>query len=118
MQTQVFRHLALESDKFKDLMIEAKELLDKTMTCKYNLANLENLENYDLWSKYILSDVGPEINSPGYKISFLQVMSIILVLRAEKEEPIPDTQPVQKEEKIINFLSYKASKENDKLYNM
>ncbi len=116
MKNQPNRYLVLENDHFKDVMLEARELYNKAESPKYNIMNAESLKFYDLWSPYILNDL-PFAKAAGFKVAFLQIMSIVMANRGEREEK----DQVQKKEtvqdnKIINFLAYKSAKNRQSIY--
>ena len=100
----------MDSDLFGRIMREAKDLIKLAELPKYDLMNEEGLKLYDLWAPYVLKDLASQyIFSPGYKISFTQVMSVLLALKSEKRDFIVEL-PEEIEEKksnIINFSSYK-----------
>ncbi len=122
MKPQHNHYLILENDHFKEIMLEAKDLIKKSEKLKYSLMHEESLNFYDSWAPYVLDDMPSTIvNSPGFKISFLQVMSNILALKGEQEEPVKVEQeePVENQDnKIINFLAYKSSKNPENIYSI
>lgn len=121
MQTQLHQNLILNRHDFREIMKEAKGLIKRTKQSKYNLMHEQSLELYDLWSPYVLDDFPSEmVNSPGFKLAFMQVMSIIMALNGEKEEIIPSVEKIQyqiDDTNIINFLAYRSSKISDGIYN-
>ena len=116
MQTKVNQCLILENDHFKEVMFEAKELMNKAQRYKYNLMHDQSFEYYNFWAPYVLNDIPSDfVNSPGYKIAFLQVMSILMAMKGEQAHH--KTQKIKNDTNIINFLSYKASKIDYNIYN-
>lgn len=103
--------LLIDRDLFRMMMREAKDVLRLAELPKYDLMNEEGLKLYDFWSSYVLNDIpSKNVNSPGYKMAFIQVMSVLLALKSEKKNYGTDISEHPQEKiksNIINFLSYK-----------
>ena len=118
MQTHTSQDLILDKHDFREVMKEAKELMEMAKKFKYNLMHEHSLDLYSLWAPYVLNDIpSSHVQAPGYKIAFLQVMSIVLAMKGEaKEFPKENKEEIKiehEENKVINFLSYKSNKNNN-----
>lgn len=122
MQTNHTSHLVLDRHEFRDIMKEAKHLIDGAKRLKYNLMHEHSLETYDLWAPYVLDDIPTsQVNSPGYKIAFLQVMSIVLAMKGNDISSFPKVEEkknIKEENNIINFSSYKSNRNMKNLISM
>lgn len=74
--------MTVESDRFRILMKEAYELSCIAQQPKYNLQSEESLRLYDIWAPYVMNSQ-ESINSTGYKIFIIEMMSILLVMKDE-----------------------------------
>jgi hypothetical protein len=82
MSTQSVQ-MTLETNKFRELLREAYELSLISYEPKYDLKNEESLRNYELWAPYIMKNQ-KQINSIGYKVFMIELMSILLVMKDEE----------------------------------
>ncbi len=82
MNTQSVQ-MVLETNKFRELMREAYELSCIAQQPKYNLQSEESLIEYEKWAPYVLN-TGSNINSVGFKIHMIEMMSILLVMKDEE----------------------------------
>lgn len=106
----------MDKDLYRMLMREAKEIILLSSQPKYDLMHEEGLQLYDKWAPYVLDNIPAKyVNSPGYKMAFTQVMSVLLAIKSEKRFfniTIPVFDIEEKEDNIINFLNYKRTKQN------
>ena len=113
-QTKANIHLVLEKNPFREVMFEAGELLREAMLPKNNLMHAQSLELYDFWAPYMMFVPKHIYESPGYKIAFTQVMSIIMALREkEPKKYMPNVDFSMYEEKdtnVVSFSNFKANK--------
>ena len=82
MNTQSVQ-MVLDTNKFRELMREAYELSCIAQQPKYNLQSEESLIEYEKWAPYVLN-TGSNINSVGFKIHMIEMMSILLVMKDEE----------------------------------
>lgn len=82
MSTQSVQ-MVLETNRFRELMREAYELSCIAQQPKYNLQSEESLIEYEKWAPYVLN-TGSNINSVGFKIHMIEMMSILLVMKDEE----------------------------------
>lgn len=82
MSTQSVQ-MVLETNKFRELMREAYELSCIAQQPKYNLQSEESLIEYEKWAPYVLNTKS-NINSVGFKIHMIEMMSILLVMKDEE----------------------------------
>ena len=82
MNTQSVQ-MVLETNKFRELMREAYELSCIAQQPKYNLQSEESLIEYEKWAPYVLNTKS-NINSVGFKIHMIEMMSILLVMKDEE----------------------------------
>lgn len=75
--------MVLETNKFRELMREAYELSCIAQQPKYNLQSEESLIEYEKWAPYVLNPRS-NINSTGFKIHMIEMMSILLVMKDEE----------------------------------
>lgn len=120
MNTQINHSLILDKHRFREVMREAKDLIEMAKRFKYNLMHEDGLRMYDLWSPYVLDHLpSTMINAPGFKISVLQVMSIIMAMKGEKKQIVEDkAEPLEQniDTNVINFLSYKNYRNGNNIY--
>lgn len=117
MQSHDNQHLILDKYEFREVMLEAKELIEKAKRLKYNLMHENSLDLYNMWSPYVLGDISfSYVNAPGFKIAFMQVMSIVMAMRDEKEDNSDNINKIEERENVINFLSYKSTKNSENIY--
>jgi len=74
--------MVLETNKFRELMREAYELYCIAEEPKYNLQSEESWIEYDKWAPFVLNQQS-NINSIGFKIHMLSMMSTLLVMKDE-----------------------------------
>lgn len=82
MNTQSVQ-MVLETNRFRELMREAYELSCIAQHPKYNLQSEESLIEYEKWAPYVLNTQS-NINSTGFKIHMIEMMSILLVMKDEE----------------------------------
>lgn len=82
MNTQSVQ-MVLETNRFRELMREAYELSCIAQQPKYNLQSEESLIEYEKWAPYVLN-TRSNINSVGFKIHMIEMMSILLVMKDEE----------------------------------
>lgn len=82
MSTQSVQ-MVLETNRFRELMREAYELSCIAQQPKYNLQSEESLIEYEKWAPYVLNTKS-NINSVGFKIHMIEMMSILLVMKDEE----------------------------------
>lgn len=117
MQPNTNQHLILDKHDFREIMKEAKELIQMAKKFKYNLMHEHSIDLYNLWAPYVLDDIpSSTVQAPGYKIAFVQVMSIVLAMKGEKEDNTEKPKEIL-QKNVINFLSYKSSK-NTNIYSL
>lgn len=106
--------LVLEKNPFREVMLEARELLRQAMLPKNNLMHAQSLELYDYWAPYMMFVPKHIYESPGYKIAFTQVMSIVMALHEkEPKQYLPKVDFSMYEDKdsnVVNFTNFKANK--------
>jgi hypothetical protein len=117
MQTHPNHHLILDKHDFREVMKEAKELIQMAKRFKYNLMHEHSIELYNLWAPYVLDDIpSSHVEAPGYKIAFVQVMSIVLAMKGEKEDKSDIKNKFEERKNVINFLAYKSNKNSKNIY--
>ena len=82
MNTQSVQ-MVLDTNRFRELMREAYELYCIAEEPKYNLQSEESWIEYEKWAPYVLN-TGSNINSVGFKIHMIEMMSILLVMKDEE----------------------------------
>lgn len=117
MQAYNNQNLILDRHDFREVMKEAKELIQMAKRFKYNLMHEHSLDLYNLWAPYVLDDIpSSHVNAPGFKIAFVQVMSIVMAMKGEKEDKSDTKNKIEERKNVINFLSYKSTKNSENIY--
>lgn len=75
--------MILETNRFRELLRETRELSLIAQQQKYNLQNEDSLRDYEFWAPYVMNHPSA-INFVGYKIFMIDMMSILLVLKDEE----------------------------------
>ena len=82
MNTQSVQ-MVLDTNRFRELMREAYELYCIAEEPKYNLQSEESWIEYERWAPYVLNTQS-NINSVGFKIHMISLMSTLLVMKDEE----------------------------------
>ena len=121
MQTKHNHNLLLDTHRFREIMRESAELIKTSHNSKYNLmGDIRNLYLYEFWAPYIVSDFpSTMVNSPGFKLCILQLMSVVLVLKDTKNNKdryiAPDYEESEKNHNNLNIINFMAYANNKKL---
>lgn len=125
MQNRQIKPFILDTHAFREVMREFKELRDISRDIKYSLESEENWKLYEVWAPYVMGDYpSTMVNSPGFKIHFFEVTSMMLALKDEKNNKdrfkaneikqefndIKEIKWKQASTNVIDFLEYKGRK--------
>jgi hypothetical protein len=120
MQIQNAQRLMLDEHNFREVMREAYDLLKLCEQPKYYLLHEDSFPIYNKWAPYVfMNNISTNVMfSPGFKMAFLQLMSVIMALKSEgkslfRQQNIVEENPIDCN--VIDFLSYKSVKRN--MYN-
>jgi hypothetical protein len=111
MQNKSARKLMLDEHSFREVMREAYDLLKLCEQPKYYLLHVDSFPLYNKWAPYVfMNKISDDvIFSTGFKMAFLQMMSVIMALRDQKKSKVEEV-PVDCN--VVDFMSYKSVKGN------